>query len=180
MAKELKRKQLLDAAASILTKNPGATMDKIATHAGVGRMTLYRYFPSREDLIRELTLESIKETNIAIQPIYDDGLSSEEALRKTLDNIIPLGDRFHFLIYESMHYKDREIEKAHEEQIEELYKFMEVLRKDDLISMDATWALYVFDALIWAAWSAIEEGDVARKKASGLVLQTFLSGLQTP
>ena len=49
---EARREQVLDAAEIVLAEvGVTATMDEIAEAAGIGRRTLFRYFPSREDLI---------------------------------------------------------------------------------------------------------------------------------
>jgi AcrR family transcriptional regulator len=47
-----RRERVLDAAEVVLAEvGVTATMDEIAEAAGIGRRTLFRYFPSREDLI---------------------------------------------------------------------------------------------------------------------------------
>ena len=47
-----RRERVLDAAEIVLAEvGVTATMDEIAEAAGIGRRTLFRYFPSREDLI---------------------------------------------------------------------------------------------------------------------------------
>ena len=43
---------ILDAAARVLRRQPEAAMADIADEAGVERATLYRYFPTRESLLR--------------------------------------------------------------------------------------------------------------------------------
>jgi AcrR family transcriptional regulator len=49
---EARRERVLDAAEAVLAEvGVAATMDEIAEAAGIGRRTLFRYFPSREDLI---------------------------------------------------------------------------------------------------------------------------------
>jgi AcrR family transcriptional regulator len=49
---EARRERVLDAAEVVLAEvGVTATMDEIAEAAGIGRRTLFRYFPSREDLI---------------------------------------------------------------------------------------------------------------------------------
>jgi AcrR family transcriptional regulator len=45
------RVSILEAAHDLLTESPAASMNEIAKRAGVGAGTLYRHFPSREDLI---------------------------------------------------------------------------------------------------------------------------------
>jgi AcrR family transcriptional regulator len=47
-----RRERVLDVAEAVLAEvGVTATMDEIAEAAGIGRRTLFRYFPSREDLI---------------------------------------------------------------------------------------------------------------------------------
>ena len=49
---EARRERVLDAAEVVLAEvGVTATMDEIAVAAGIGRRTLFRYFPTREQLI---------------------------------------------------------------------------------------------------------------------------------
>lgn len=51
---ERTRKSILGSARRLIEENPhGWTMDDVATDAGVTRMTVYRYYPSRTDLLIE-------------------------------------------------------------------------------------------------------------------------------
>ncbi len=46
------RERIVTAAATVIADDgPGASLDKIATRAGVGAGTLYRHFPTRSDLL---------------------------------------------------------------------------------------------------------------------------------
>ena len=52
------REAILDAAAAALPRDRRTTMQDIADSAGVGRSTIYRYFPTRGDLERALSARS--------------------------------------------------------------------------------------------------------------------------
>ncbi|HEX4245606.1 MAG TPA: TetR family transcriptional regulator, partial [Acidimicrobiales bacterium] len=55
---------ILDAAALVLSdKGDTASMEDVAAAAGVGRATIYRYFPSRDDLLSALTELAIDDTH---------------------------------------------------------------------------------------------------------------------
>ncbi|SES45352.1 TetR/AcrR family transcriptional regulator [Actinokineospora terrae] len=48
------RRAILDAAVTVLTADPAASLADIAAAAGVGRTTVHRYFPERADLTTAL------------------------------------------------------------------------------------------------------------------------------
>jgi AcrR family transcriptional regulator len=50
-AAERNRAAILDAANEVFAASPSASMNEVATRARVGAGTLYRHFPTREDLI---------------------------------------------------------------------------------------------------------------------------------
>lgn len=51
--------RILAAAKALLTSNPRASMADIAAHAGVGVASLYRRFPSKDDLARRLCRDTM-------------------------------------------------------------------------------------------------------------------------
>ncbi|MFI6478254.1 TetR/AcrR family transcriptional regulator [Nonomuraea sp. NPDC050663] len=59
---ELTREAILRGAAATLRTDPAAGMAEIATAAGIGRATLYRYFATREELLAELARFSASES----------------------------------------------------------------------------------------------------------------------
>jgi AcrR family transcriptional regulator len=59
---ELKLKHLLEKGQELFWKYgySGVTMDQIANEAGISKMTIYKYFPSKEDLFIEILENSIE------------------------------------------------------------------------------------------------------------------------
>lgn len=173
------RTALLDAAAVTLAKNPGASLNEIAAAARVGRATLYRYFATREALLHDLALEAIRQTREAITPIRAQGLSGKETLRQVVAALIPLGDRFHFLMSELAVYGDPEVSAAYQSHFQTLVELVEAVKAEEGFAREVptAWGVAAIDALIWAAWSSVEEGYIARRDAAPLVFRTLFEGL---
>lgn len=171
------REAVLDAAAAVLASNPSAPMSAVAEAAGVGRATLYRHFPTREALVRELALEAIERTDAAVAPILEQGLSSEDTLRGMFEAIVPLGDRFHFLANERV--DDPEVAEQIRRQTREMEEFVEIAKSDGLFApgLPTAWIVAAIDALIWAAWDTVREGTVAPRDAASLAFRTLTRGL---
>lgn len=91
------REMVIDAALDLLASKPNASMAVIAAQSGVGRTTVYRHFPTREDLIRALFERIVSEA----RAVTTDVIGSDRPARETLFNlgpaIIGIGRRFQFL-----------------------------------------------------------------------------------
>lgn len=67
------RQQILDAAREVFTRHGvQAPMSAIARRASVGVATLYRRFPTRDDLIREVFAEQVEACTAALDEALDD------------------------------------------------------------------------------------------------------------
>ncbi len=173
------KQALLNTAAAVLARNPGASLSEIAAQAGIGRATLYRYFPLREVLIRELAMAAIIAIDQVTAEVQAQNLSSDKALLEFLKGVVPLGDRFHFLATEISAYQDPEVNAAYDRQLKELDVFVLQLKHDSVIAPEVpnTWVTMVMDSLIWTAWSAVNSGDIAPNDAAILTYRTLLKGL---
>ena len=173
------KQALLTAAMIALSSNPGASLSEIAAQANIGRATLYRYFPSREVLIQELAMAAIAAIDQVTTEVIAQNLPTDEALLEFLKGVVPLGDSFHFLVTEPSVYQDPAVRAAYERQLKDLDTFVIQLKQDGVIAPEVpnTWVIGVMDALIWAAWSAVNNGDLARNDAALLTYRTLLKGL---
>ncbi|EKU99875.1 transcriptional regulator [Leptolyngbya sp. PCC 7375] len=174
------KQAILQAAVAVLAKNPGVSLSDVAGKCGIGRATLYRHFSSREALIREIAFAAIEAIDQVTAHIRNQNLSAADALLAFLEGVVPLGDRFHFLVAESSTYTDPDINAAYARQMQELNDFVNVLKQDGVIALDVpnAWVATAIDSLIWAAWSAIQSGDIARNDAAKLTYRTLIQGLK--
>ena len=170
---------LLDAAAVTLAQKPGATLNEIAQSAGVGRATLYRYFPNREALLRELTIEAFERSEQAMASIQAKNQSATEMLRDFIAGLIPLGDRYHFLLSVPTFEDDPEIARLYEQQSQTWLRLVEALKTEGVVVSDVptAWIVAAIEGLVYTAWSSVHDGYIARRDAPDLVFRTLLKGL---
>ena len=179
-SKPTSKDALLAAAAAALSKNPGASLSDIAAKAGVGRATLHRHFPARDDLIRALALDCLRQTDAATADIPFEEISALEGVRRVLEAVVPLGDRYHFLTLEPAAAQGAEIAETTARQSAEMAELVEAAKAEGSIAAEVptAWVTTVFDALVYAAWSAVDEGSVARRDAAALAFRSLTDGLK--
>ena len=73
--------QLLAAARDLVAeKGAGVALDEVAHRAGVGIATLYRRFPDRTALLREVVLDALEQTRLAADRAAEENDDAFEAL----------------------------------------------------------------------------------------------------
>jgi AcrR family transcriptional regulator len=91
------RRTVLDAAVALLAQRPQATMQEVADASGLGRTTVYRHFPRRQDLIDALFEEVLREAAETVEEALRASSSARELLCELGPRIIAIGDRYRFL-----------------------------------------------------------------------------------
>lgn len=91
------REAVLDAAERLLAERPDASMAAIADASGVGRTTVYRHFPTREDLLATLFERVVGESIAVVTSITEGDGEAEEVLRRLGHGIAAIASRFRFL-----------------------------------------------------------------------------------
>jgi TetR/AcrR family transcriptional regulator, mexCD-oprJ operon repressor len=86
---------ILDGAARTLAvQGPAASMNDVATAAGVARATVYRYFPNRQALLDELALLALREADNRIGSARIEEVSTPEAITRVVRALVDIGDAF--------------------------------------------------------------------------------------
>ena len=174
-----RKQQLLLASGRVLATNHGATLGEIAERIGIGRATLQRYFPKRQDLLREIALDALREIDIALDSVLRTDVRPEESLQLMFELLAPLGDRYFYLVSypDLMDFED--VAKAYEQQLDRLNIFVQDLKQRDVFAPDipTAWIVQTIDLLIWGAWYAVDNGSVARNDAALLASRTLMRGL---
>ncbi|MDE0201121.1 MAG: helix-turn-helix domain containing protein [Rhodospirillaceae bacterium] len=171
------RQAVLDAAIDTLARNPGASLSEIATRAGVGRASLHRHFPSRADLIAAASQQCMDEIDAATAEALKDAQTARERLSRMLEAVVPLGDRYHFLVSEAA--DDESVRMRYQEDLDWIARLVDDLKREGVIAAEVphNWAVVNIDAQIWIAWSEVAAGNLAPAHAADLAIRTLLEGL---
>ena len=175
------RQTLLDAAITLLSDNPSISFVEIAEAAGVGRASLYRHFPTREDLLREVSIEAIKVMDDAVKHIFWEAKTTQEAFDMTIKSLVPLGHQISFLA-RIEEVNDKKVMKALKRQNDDMIQLIKAAQKENLLdpAVNPHWINDVFNGLIVAAWSNIKQNQITNDQASDLVSRSLFSGLSSP
>jgi AcrR family transcriptional regulator len=74
-------------------KGEGASMGDVAHYAGVGRATLYRYFPNRDSILLKLHEVAFQDLGEELRLLSFEGVTLQEALSRVARSIISLARR---------------------------------------------------------------------------------------
>jgi AcrR family transcriptional regulator len=89
---------IVDAAIEVLSRRPDASMTEIAAAAGVGRVTLYAHFPSRERLLEAAIEAAVEHASAALHAADIDEGSAIRALGRLVRSGWSSIDRYQGLL----------------------------------------------------------------------------------
>ncbi len=77
-----KRQGIMESAIAVFSRKGyhGATMEDVATEAGLGKGTLYLYFSSKEELLRDILTQGLKVLNDGLRKIANGSGTGRERL----------------------------------------------------------------------------------------------------
>jgi len=176
------RQALLNAGIDAFLINPNASLTEVAAIAGVGRATLYRHFETREQLIQELARESLALTDKATEPLKAKKLKGREAIAAMLHAVMPLANRFHFLLsLWTIAEDDPEVSEIYHRQLAELAELVEQGKQAGEINtgLTTTWIVTMIDSLIYAGWYLVRSGEYNPGEAAQSAVHTLFSGISS-
>ena len=163
------------ATAAVHREGPRVSMATIAADAGVGIGTLYRHFPTREDLLNSLTHRSFKQVLSNVQAAESDGKTASDALRRFVEAaivqrnelVLPLHGGLPVTVPETLAVRDQ-VHRA-------LQRIIERGRADGTISQDVTPRdVVVFGAMLAQPRQSDPEWDATCRR----LLATYVNGLR--
>ncbi len=170
---------ILDAAADLLAEGgEPPSMSEVAEAAGVARATLYRYFPTRERLLQELTAAAIDATATRLAEADLDAVPVAEGIARVARVVAAAGSKYAALVGQ---FGQGNAGPGEQEQITAMIDALLRRGIDDGtfrsdISVDEL--RFLLGSLLEAGARLAAEQQAGAEKAAALVTSVFLHGTE--
>ncbi len=176
--RDLTAAAIIDSAATVLAeRGDAASMEEIASSAGVGRATLYRYFPNREELLRAMAAASVQELAARINEADLEAVPFEEAIARLARGIIATGNKYKALSADSAKYTetypDFDVEVV--EPIRALFR-RGIAEGSLRVDLPSDVLMELFSGMIKGALDATASRGRGVEETAAAVTAVFLSG----
>ena len=168
---------ILDAAAAVLAeRGEAASMADIAAAAGVGRATLYRYFPNREVLLQALARAAVDELGDRLSEAGLDTVPVAEGIARLTRAFVGTGSKYVAFMRSGQKPVDPAVvDRQLGEPLRELFRRGAAdgtLRSD----LPAEVLLALYTGLLEAAFTMATQGGLGVERASAATIAVFLDG----
>ena len=173
---------ILDAALRLFAASTNVSMTDIAHAAGVGRVTLYAHFPSREDLVDAVVERSLAESAELIQVDDFDTVPADEVLVRLVRSSWQALHRHRRirLVAQAEHGEQR-LKARHEraEVAARLHRLIARGQDEGTIRSDlpVTWLVTTFFGILHAAADEVDAGWLSADDAPTIIEATLLPAL---
>jgi AcrR family transcriptional regulator len=173
---ERNERHIVDAAAEVIWRQPNATIAEVALASGLGRATIYRHFPTRDDLLRGIARHGFEKTAQALRDARPGEGTAVEALMRMIDASVQPANVCMIVLNQLPEPVASEAEKA-----ELLAPVVEALERGVASGelrgdLDIPWTLRAIGALYELAMKELASGQRSREEIVRLMAQSLLEG----
>ncbi|GAA3390413.1 TetR/AcrR family transcriptional regulator [Cryptosporangium minutisporangium] len=174
---------ILNAAMTCLSQQSQFSMSEVARAAGVGRVTLYAHFPSREALLEAVLDHAMTQSGAVVEESAPDEGPADEALRRLVRSSWQVLDRHRRLFEVAQRELGPTRLRAHHDpamsRVEQLLargQEANVFRTD----LPRTWLVTVVYTLLHGAAEDVNTGRLPSDQAAHVLDATILTALAAP
>lgn len=171
---------LLRAGLELLNHNPEASLSDIASHAGVGRATLYRQYETREKLLHAIALSCLETIDEVTAPIEKQAKSAMDAVRLLFELAMPLTQEFQFLMnLDQFIEDDAQIAELNEKQKREMIEVVAYGQKKGEINpeLPVSWVVNLIEGLFYIGWRQQTLEQTPAEEVARLAFIAFSQGV---
>ena len=171
-------RKILEVAEVVLSKDPTATLEKIAAAAGVARTTLYRRFATREALINAMSELAMREVEQAIDEGRPETAPPMVAFHEITANLIEIKSGWRFTMNQVAGLRGTAAE-IHERIFDKCMRLLERTQAVGAIrpEVDLTWARGAYHALIEQAFRERAENGGDPDALAERLIDTLFNGI---
>jgi AcrR family transcriptional regulator len=171
---------ILDSAVTCLAVSPDASMTDIAKAAGVGRVTLYGHFTSREELRIAAIDHIVGLVNAAFDALPLERLPPTEALEQVLRTSWRTIERHRAFFVAIMHHPDHAAMRRHQAIFQRIEQIIARGQADGVFRTDLprSWLVAACVGLVHAAVTYADTGHIPPDAAVDGLIATVNSALR--
>jgi AcrR family transcriptional regulator len=175
------QRRIIEAATELLAEDPAASMEEIASAAGVGRATVHRHFSTRAALLRAVFVAALEELATAVRSADLAHLAPIPALDAVLDAVLEVPRAYRVLVRATTPEEDEEIRERFEAIVEVVGEVITRARDAGLVRDDLSdeWVADVWSAITLVALERVVLGSLPVEAATHLVRKTLWPGIGT-
>jgi AcrR family transcriptional regulator len=172
---------IITAATDLFAREPDASMTDIARAAGVGRVTLYAHFPSREDVVRAVLQQAIDQSTEIIEGARSTELPPADALAHLIRTTWPLIGQFGRLYNAARRsLPAEEVRQLHDPPMAHVRELIVQGRDAGRFRTDlpVEWLVSTVYALLHAAMEEVSAQSFSHAEAGEALVKTLLGALR--
>jgi TetR/AcrR family transcriptional regulator, mexCD-oprJ operon repressor len=169
---------ILDAGLACFSRNADASLTDVARGAGVGRVTLYRHFPSREGLIDAVLAHAISRADTALEAVAVDNDPAPEALSRLIHSSWRIVDHHRSLLAAAQRdLPPARIRQHHDQAMARVERLVARGQREGDFRTDLPrpWLVATFYSVLHGAAEEVDAGRLDPTKAPKTLTATLLA-----
>jgi AcrR family transcriptional regulator len=169
---------ILDAGLACFSRNADASLADVARGAGVGRVTLYRHFPSREGLIDAVLAHAIRRADTALEAVAVDNGPAPEALSRLIHSSWRIVDHHRSLLAAAQRdLPPGRIRHHHDQAMARVERLVARGQRagDFRTDLPRPWLVATFYSVLHGAAEEVDAGHLDPAKAPETLTATLLA-----
>ena len=174
---------ILDAALACLATSPEVNIAEIARTAGVGRVTLYGHFPTKEVLVDAVVAHAITRADQALDAVDVDTGPAPAALARLAASSWQILNEHRQLMVAGLRHLGHDRMRAHHDQV--IHRVRQLISRGQTAGeirtdLPTDWLITTFYALLHAAADEVNTGRLDPAQAGHVVAATITATLRPP